>query len=82
MVEPFDLEENRQRKKEIMPSADWEVQTGKKEERISLPEQGCRAAHPPERVWSSPRLCEPMQRQAGGRAVSKGRAQPGGAAGG
>ena len=82
MVEPFDLEENRKRKKELMPSADWEVQTGKKEEGISLPGQGCSAAHPQERVWNSPRLCVARQRQAGRRAVSKGRAQPGGAAGG
>ena len=81
-MDPFDIVKNRWRKKELMPRAAWEAQAGHKEKGISIPGQGCGTTHPPERLWSSPRLCVARQRQAGCRAVSKGRAQPGGAAGG
>ena len=74
--------QERERNKEIMARADGEAKTGYKEKGISFPWQGCGATHPPDGVWSSPRLCVSRQRQAGRRAVSKGRAQPGGAAGG
>ena len=69
--------------KEIMASrACGDAQNGHKEKGILFPGKGCDATCLPEGVWSSPRLCVARQRQAGRRAVSKGRAQPGGAAGG
>ena len=70
------------RKRKLLPSADGEARTGKKEKGISLPVQGSGATRPPEGVWVNPRLCVTRQRQAGRRTVSKGRGQPGGAAGG
>ena len=81
MVDPLDIREASWRKK-INAKCRWGGPDWEERERNCDPGQDCGVTSPPERRRSSPRLCVARQRQAGCRAVSKGRAQPGGAAGG